>query len=282
MDNREYYTLIELIIILRREFIKAYGILNQMKECLNIDENISKDNNKNVSKFDYDFRLCLKSYAQYICDGNKKASIVLDVNRRSPLASIRRGIINIRNGISPGFDSLYELDHGSYSMDLDGETNYLFDYNLYNNHFVTEISVLDEKKEYFNELYHQLQELDICNTVRLTGVNSIEASNSHIEVNSLGIIFNYAYNTLILKYDAQSDQLSYKTKYRTKNHPELKKILLTRIPVNEIPDMYLDILKKYDFNIDNLSLDNYFGRKGAIALSNEDSDKLVLTKVKKH
>ena len=274
MTNKRFYTLAEMIVALRREYVKAYEILDKMKQCIRVDSSICKGKNEPFSSIQSDMRLSFNSVLNPEFHGDSHAIVILDVNKKGLFTIARKVFKTIT-----GFESCFNPDRESYFLETENNGEYF--YTGYRKHYVEKIYILEDKKEEFLNLFQQLRELDICNVLEAYTISSIKVGNiySNIDIRGIGIEYELCRDYYNIKYDAQNDLIRYKTKEFTidYNH-SFYNILETRIPSYSIPDDYLNIIKKSDVNLENREFENYLGKNGTLSISHEDGKKLVLSK----
>ena len=274
MTNKRFYTLAEMIVALRREYVKAYEILDKMKQCIRVDSSICKGKNEPFSSIQSDMRLSFNSVLNPEFHGDSHAIVILDVNKKGLFTIARKVFKTIT-----GFESCFNPDRESYFLETENNGEYF--YTGYRKHYVEKIYILEDKKEEFLNLFQQLRELDICNVLEAYTISSIKVGNiySNIDIRGIGIEYELCRDYYNIKYDAQNDLIRYKTKEFTidYNH-SFYNILETRIPSYSIPDDYLNIIKKSDVNLENIEFENYLGKNGTLSISHEDGKKLVLSK----
>ena len=274
MGNREYYTFAEMLVVLRREYIRAYVILEKMKNCIEIDSSVCIDKKEPFASFKYDMRL-LFSGPMFSLNPKKYTHIVLDVNKKSPFTLVRK----------------MSRDYKYHQIDRDSES-YLFDLNCgyfyaaVSEYYIDKIYIPEDKKEEFFNLLGQLQQLDIWNAKVSSSFSDIylENENSKISIDGLGINYSFCKGFYDINYSAKDDLISYSTKDRmpifSGYSGGLKKILGTKIPNYSIPDDYLYMIEKSKVNLENgIIIDDYLRRRATLSITKEDGKELVLSKI---
>jgi hypothetical protein len=224
-------------------------------------------------------RLSFNTVLNSIFHGVRHAKVLLDVNKKGPCTAFRKAFETITR-IEPCFSE--DPDRECYILYPENDGKYFS--CMRSKYFTDKIYVLEEKQEEFLSLLQQLIELDICNVLEASAIFSIYVANiySTIKINGRGIDYSFCRGFYNIKYDAQKDLITYKTKEDRSildgNEDGLCEILKTRIPSYSIPDYYLNIIKKSDVDLDRILFENYLGRSGKLYVTNEDGKELILSK----
>lgn len=278
MANKKFYTFAELLVALRREYVKAYDILEKMKKCIEFDSSVCIDKKEPFASFEYDLRLLFNSLLNYGNPGHEHIHIILDVNKKGPFTLARRGIELIYKDL----DYQMERDSECYSLDLDGKCFSTIDSSK---HYAEKIYILVDKNEEFLNLLKQLQQLGIWNAIETRCLCPFYVANgySKIDIDGLGINYSFCKGFYDIRYDAKKDLIFYSTKEHMSIWDGYRDgvidILRTSIPTYSIPNDYLGIIEKSEVDLTGISIDDYLRRRATLSITKEDGKELVLSKI---
>lgn len=260
VKDRNYYTLIELIYILRKHYLQAQFILDSMKARIQIDSTVPCN---------IDLYLHLKNTIA----GQNMPCILLNVSKDIN-SSIGTKIRNRMNQFS--FDE-YRLALDSATFELVGEdNNYQFKqmeevfYYYHPKAFIPE----SVQKEFSHE-YGEVKKISLYSLphlyVELNPFQSLFTFGSFLFISNNGE-FN---NGITISYKAKDDRIHIESSKKYSTY-FIERLLLTKIPKYLLPDEYVLLLNDDSSKIDNVFIDSIIGRRREVLEFVECPKKLVL------
>lgn len=215
--GKEYYTFIDIINYLRRDYRKAQGLLNEMKDCIYVE-----------ASEEIDIKLRLDE--SYLLNDNQEKKIIVSVAKNNHQSLINK----IKNINYNNYASFYLTGNENSYTFAKRRSNCLHDKYEYQ----PKIYISKEKEQTFNEAYQELRKIKFFtfpNIVR--EFNPFQTIYIHSDSISLTSEWNYR-GDIMIYYLAEDDKIHIES--TTKYSPYfIKELLLTKIPKYIFPKEYI-------------------------------------------
>lgn len=231
-QDRDYYTFLEIIIMLRDEYNNVFKLLDDLSKNITIDSKYSNS---------FDMRLALKDEFLNV------PRVVLFVSKKtnSPGVAFRK-FMN-----KHFYDDLRRIiDNATFILDDSDEFSFRHYRELHlKNEFSPNVSIIDEDK--FCEDYNKLRESSIF---KLPFLQIKVSSNQSLFLGgeSIDLVTYYGYPKCInIKYDGCSDDIKIDSNIRY-NKFLIEELLNTEISKSMLPDEYISLFSnnENDTNIE--------------------------------
>lgn len=260
MQDRNYYTFIELLMALREEYQKSQKLLHNMKEDIRITDNIPCN---------YDLILCNSSYAR------SESEVILHVNKdyHSGVGPYIRHLL--KN--SSRMELYWDKDHALYTLRKDDK--YYFDKTNSDEGYNPNVTIPDFLQKDFDNNYQKLKALDLYKLPEIVVYNQ-----QNISIDGRGILFtnvNSNYDISSIYYNAKEDKIYVHSHQLGKVWGiHYRDLFNTEIPCYKIPKEYLEFLEKAnpkEYGSRNIVIDDYIKKCGKFSME-EKEEQLILKK----
>ena len=262
MQNRDYYTMIELIMALRGQYLKSQELLNTMKR----DIKITAD-----EPFDYNLSL-------FTPFGERTESeIMLRIHKdyHSGIGPYMRHILSK----NPRFIIDWHLDNAAYLLGYNDK--YYFEKKK-NGKYNPDVIIPDYLQADFANSFQELQSLDLY---RLPETFISNFNPVHIEGDCIHFTnHDKRYDVYDIYYNAVDDKIYVRTYDSGKVWAiHYRDLFNSQIPCYKIPKEYLEFLEKTNpksYSNVGVREEDYIKHSGKFEIK-ENEDKIVLSKVLK-
>ena len=260
MQNRDYYTFIEILMALREQYLKSQELLNAMKRNVKIiaDE-----------PFDYNLSLITPTDKR----AESEVRLHIDKNYHSGIGPYIRHILSQ----NPGVLINWNLDHASYLLEYDDK--YYFDKVNKNGKYNPKVIIPDYFQDDFANNFQELRSLDLYRLPKsfIPSFNPVSIDGDCIRLTNHDI----SYDISRIYYMAKDDKIHVFSTAKDKVWGiHYRDLFNSEIPCYKLPNEYLEYLEKVNpkaYNNVEIKIDDYIKKHGEFVIK-ENEDRIVLTK----
>lgn len=257
-QDRDYYTFLEIIIMLRDEYNNVFKLLDDLSKNITIDSKYSNS---------FDMRLALKDEFLNV------PRVVLFVSKKTNSP----GVVFRKFMNKYFYDDLRRIiDNATFILDDSDEVSFRHYRELHlKNEFSPNVSIIDENK--FCEDYNKLRESSIF---KLPFLQIKVNSNQRLFIGgeSINLVTYDGYDKLLnIKYDGCSDDIKIDSNIRYNNFL-IEELLNTEISKSMLPNEYISLFSNNENNTNIEFNGDMSGRKDEVLEFVEKPKTLYLIK----